>query len=97
MSCARLSKSCTRDTNSCARHKIFHLQCPFRGSVYLKLVASCYHTLEKSRSQEERPAQPIFRQRQTDASRRRQSSALSTASAERKGRGDERRLQGGLS
>src|SRR6218665_2601085 len=30
------------------------------------------HTLEKSRSKEERPVQAIFRQTQTDASRRRQ-------------------------
>src|SRR6218665_2985676 len=34
------------------------------------------HTLEKSRSKEERPAQAIFRQMQTDASRGRQSALL---------------------
>src|SRR6218665_1638373 len=34
------------------------------------------HTLEKSRSKEERPAQTIFRQMQTDASRCRQSALL---------------------
>src|SRR6218665_3551891 len=41
------------------------------------LLSSRSHTLENSRSKEERPAQAIFRQTQTDVSRLRQS-ALST-------------------
>src|SRR6218665_606026 len=46
--------------------------CPIRdGRGLLLAVVSHSHTLEKSRSKEERPAQAIFRQMQTDASRRR--------------------------
>src|SRR6218665_1684203 len=60
---------------------------------------SCSHTWEKSRSNEERPAQAIFRQTHTEASRRRRTgrqSVLSTSTLERKGRCDERFFQGGL-
>ena len=49
-----------------------------RGEGFFQqLQVESPHALEKSRSKEERPAQAIFRQTQTDASRGRQS-ALST-------------------
>ena len=63
---------------------------------FIGCESSRSHTLEKSRSKEERPAQAIFRQMQTD----RQTISLVNIAYERKGRGDvkrkERFFQGGL-
>src|SRR6218665_3586573 len=47
-----------------------------RGEGFFCSCECHSHTLEQSRSKEERPAQAIFRQMQTDASRRRRTGCL---------------------